>query len=140
MRIPLCFILLLLAGPCMAAVSRRQAVSATSSSVGISDTLSGELLVVFAYSTSSNTPVKPDASWTSIDTFQSGSNAFLAAYKISTGGENTTGVWANASAVVCHGYIGAQAIGTGFKRTNATSGSTLTYGALTTQAPDASSW
>jgi hypothetical protein len=124
---------------CDAAITRTQQVTAAANSATLTTaTSNGDLILVFAYSTTSTAPTLVSG-YTQIDSLTSGSESYTVAYKVSTGGETTTGTWTNAVGVSCMVYTGAQIPGTGESETTGSS-TVLTYPAVTMQVTDGTSW
>ncbi|MEI7718880.1 MAG: prepilin-type N-terminal cleavage/methylation domain-containing protein [archaeon] len=99
----------------------------------------GDLLVVFAYRSSSNSLPTVPSGWTTINTSGSSSNSSSLAYRIATGSDSGSG-WSNATQVIVQVYRGVSAspIGVnGFQHANST---TVTYPALSLSVTDGTSW
>ena len=92
------------------AIARTQAVSANAASATLSSTAAGDLIVVFAYSTSTTIPSIP-AGYTSLTATAGTQQACTCGWKVSAGGETSTGSWTNATNVVAMVYSGASAVG-----------------------------
>lgn len=137
------FILLLLAVTAQAAISRIQAVSANANNVAITSTTSGDLIIVFAYFAGTATQPTLAAGFTNIANQAGTAQACRIGYKISAGGDTSSGTWTNATQVVCHVYRGtatsAAAIGA-FIAVQAGNSTSLSYAALTLQTTSGTSW
>jgi hypothetical protein len=111
------------------AIARTQAVSATSSSATLTSTSANDLIVVMAYRGGSAATPTIGSGYTQFATNSGTGQSYIAGYKVSSGGETTTGTWTNATAVACLVFSGATSVGAG----NNTAGNTTTisYPALT---------
>jgi hypothetical protein len=128
---------LLLVSTAWGAITRTQAWSANATSVTITSTSNGDLIIVFAYNGSASTAPTVASGFTTLDSGIATNQGFILGWKASTGGDTSSGTWTSATAVVCHVYSGAT-IGAD-NRTNGT-GTTITYPALTMQVTDGTSW
>lgn len=100
----------------------------------------GDLLVIFAYRSNSNTPPTVPAGWTTIDAAGGANNSSALGYRIATGGD-TSGTWTNASELIVQIYRGVAAspIG-GFGTMQSANSKIVTYPAVTMSVTDGSSW
>lgn len=98
--------LLLTCGCANAAISRTQNVSANASSVAISSTTAGDVIVVFGYNGTSATAVSLPAGYTNLASATGTLQAGRCAYKISPGAETVTGTFTNATQVIAFVYRG----------------------------------
>lgn len=94
------------------AVTLKQAASATATSVTMTSTASGDYLIVWSYNSAAATVPTLLAGYTDIVNAAGTQQAARCAYKVSAGGETTSGVWTSATAVVCMNYSGVGSIGT----------------------------
>lgn len=114
------------------AITRKQNVSAATTSVAITSTAANDIIVVWAYSISTTIPTLP-AGFTNIVGTAGTQQSGRLGYKVSTGGDTTSGTWTNASNVVCLVYSG-QSLTTPFGTTptlGAGNGTALSYSAVT---------
>src|SRR4029450_2773237 len=105
-RILILAALLSFALPCMGAVSRTQAVSANADNATITSTANGDLIIVFAYNGSAAAAPSLASGFTSLDSGIATSQGMIIGYKVSSGGDTSTGTWTSATQVVCHVYAG----------------------------------
>jgi hypothetical protein len=87
-------------------IARTDARTGTASSLTLTSTNVNDLIIVFAYNGGSTTIPSLVSGYTSIDTQSSVSNACRIAYKLSPGGETSTGTWTNATDMHAHVYSG----------------------------------
>jgi len=114
-------------------LSRPQAgASANTTSVSISSTSQGDLILVFAFNGTNNTIPTLPSGFTSLATATTANTAARLGYKKSTGGDTSSGTWTSATQVACivfrsstgYAMAGAVATATG-------TGTTLTYPGMT---------
>ena len=100
----------------------------------------GDLLIMFAYRSSSNAPPTIPNTWITIDSAGGANNSSVLAYRIATGSD-TSGSWSNASQLIVQVYRGVSAspIG-GFGAMQSANSTTVTYPAVTLGVTDGSSW
>src|ERR1019366_3578322 len=124
------------------AISYSQSASAAATSATLVSTAAGDLILVCAYRSNSQTPPTVPGTYTSIVSRADGLTASLVVgYRISTGGETSTGTWTNATHVIAIVYKGAAAVGSHSGGNDGTGTSTtITYGSLTLNVADGSSW
>lgn len=105
----------------------------------------GDLLLMFAYRNGSTTAPTVPAGWTTIDSGTAGggsSSSSALAYKVAASASETSGTWTNATHLGLHVYRG-QRLGNpigGFSINNASSGTTVSWAAVTLSVTDGSSW
>lgn len=123
------------------AIARTQAVSANATNVAITSTSNGDTIIVFAYNNASTTIPSLPGGFTNLSTNSATGNACRIGYKVSTGGDTTSGTWTNASNVACHVYSGCNTT-TPFLNTTtgAGNGSTLTFTGFAMTNTDGSDW
>jgi len=129
-------------------ISRVQNVSANASSATLSSTTANDLIVVFAYNNASTTAPTLVSGYTSLDTQGPGgsANGCRLAYKLSGGGETTTGTWTTATNVVAHVYRGqitsgaGGANGIGFLAAATGNSAIFSWTGTTLGVTDGSSW
>ena len=124
------------------AVSRTQAVAASTDNVAISSTANNDVILVFAFNSASTTIPSLPSGFSSILTDTNVSQAQRTGFKRSTGGDTTSGTWTNATRVVCMVYAGVVTTGNpyGGHNTSSGNGSVWTYNSLTMTVGDGSSW
>ncbi len=110
-------------------LSRPQAgASANATSVAITSTAQGDLILVFAYNkTNATIPTLP-AGFTTVLTATTTNGACRVGYKQSPGTDTSSGTWTNATSVVClvfRSSLGIAAVGASLSTTG--SGTTLTW-------------
>jgi hypothetical protein len=102
----------------------------------------GDIALVFAYRSGSDTPPDLPAGWTNIDAGGNDLNSSRVGYRILDGSETTTGTWTNATAIeviVLSGQDTGAPIGD--HQSAGSAGTTMTTPALTlTPTPTATSW
>lgn len=107
----------------------------------ISSIQSGDVCVVYAFRSGSNSAPTLPAGWTSLNTVTSNSAGSLCAYQIATGTSLATGTFTNATNVVVEVYRGVDQSNTvGDHQVSTGSGTTVTYPALTMVVTDGTSW
>jgi hypothetical protein len=121
------------------AIARTQNVSATANNVAITSTAAGDIIVVWAYFAGTATIPTLPGGFTSLVGTAGTQQAARLGYKISTGGDTTSGTWTNATQVVCQVYSGAAGFGT-TPTITAGNGTALTYSAVTLQDASGASW
>lgn len=121
------------------AISRTQAVSANANTVAITSATAGDIIVVWAYFAGTATIPSLPAGFTNIVGTAGTAQAARLGYKVSTGGETSSGVWTNATQVVCQVYRGAGSFGT-TPTITAGNGTSLSYSARTLLTTDGTSW
>ena len=128
-------------GPNATPIKQVQQASAASTSVAITSTLANDLIVTFAYRSSSATPPTLATGFTQIDTVAQSTTSFISGYKVSAGGDTTSGTWTSATHVACIVLRGAQK-GTPIGANGHSNGSSvsLSYPALTLQVQNGTSW
>ena len=101
----------------------------------------GDLLVMFAYRSSSNAVPTVPAGWTTINASGSANNSSALAYRIATGADTATG-WSNATQLVVQVYRGVSTISPiGNAGTpQFANGKIVTYPAITLSVTDGTSW
>lgn len=100
----------------------------------------GDLLVAFAYRDGNASPPTVPAGWTTIDSSgNSNANASVLAYRIATGVEPTAG-WSNANEIIVHAYRGVSGSPIGANSRQASSGTTVTYPAISLNITNGTSW
>lgn len=127
-------ILLFLPLAAQGAITRTQAVSAAANNVAITSTAANDVIVVFAYFAGTATIPSLPGGFTSLVGTAGTAQAARLGYKVSSGGDTTSGTWTNATHVVCLVYSGAKTTGSPFGTTptiTAGNGTTLTYAAGT---------
>lgn len=126
------------------AITRSQNVSANANNVALASTTSGDLIVVFAYCNNATTIPSLPGGFTSLATFSGNLNGMRCGYKVSTGGETTSGTWTNATNIAAHVYqgvhgstpIGAQDGATGTQG----NGTALSWTGFTLNDTSGNSW
>lgn len=98
----------------------------------------GDLIIVAAYRDGSNTAPTLPAGFINIVNAGASTNSIRVGYKIATSSSETSGTWTNATSTIVVVYRGAT-IGTA-STTNTGASTTLTYGALTLNRTDNTSW
>lgn len=130
------------------AISFRTAHSADSSSVSITTPSAGDLILVFAFNESDGTSPSLVSGYTSITTIESpdeNPGGAIAAWKIASGSETTSGTWTGATNVVAMIYRGTSStspIGgfSSFDSKNFVIGSDIYYDAITISGSGGTSW
>ncbi len=97
----------------------------------------GDLLVIFAFSTSSTIPTLPTG-WAGSTSLAGTACAFRVGYRFAQGSD-TSGTWTNAAQLIVQVYRGVTRIGTNTATKNGTS-STASFSAIALNAADGSSW
>lgn len=111
--------------------------SAIADNVGLPGHQAGDLIVIFAYrSTSAVAPTMP-AGFTSINSGAGNTNGHAAGYKIAASSAESSGSWTNAEIVAVEVYRGAQAVAAQAQVTNVAN---ILIPALTLTVTDGSSW
>lgn len=115
------------------AISRIQNVSANATNVAITSATANDIIVVWAYNSSAATAITLASGFTNIVNGTGTQQAAYLAYKVSVGGETTSGTWTNATQVVCLVFRGCNTT-TPFGTTptiTAGNSASLTYGPTT---------
>jgi hypothetical protein len=106
---------------------------------------SGDLILIFAYRDNSSLtpPSTPAASgtvptWTLIRTGTGNTNAFNCRYAVATASTTTSGTWTNSTEIICLVYRGTNVVGA--NASTSSSGTTITFPALTLNRTDNTSW
>jgi hypothetical protein len=100
----------------------------------------GDLLVMFAYRSSSNALPTVPVGWTTINSAGGANNSSALAYRIATGSD-TSGTWTNATQLIIQVYRGVSASPIGaFGAMQSANSTTVTYPAVTLSVTDGSSW
>lgn len=120
------------------AISFIQANSANSSSATLSSTTARDLIIVFAYNNASTTVPTVPTGYTTITSNTTTATAGVAAYKLSSGGETSTGTWTNATNIVVIVYRNAFAVGT--SGSGVGNSATITYPTITLKNTSGTSW
>ena len=93
------------------AITRTQAVSAAANTVAITSTAANDVIVVWAYFAGTATIPSLPAGFTSLVGTAGTAQAARLGYKVSSGGDTSSGVWTNATHVVCLVYSGCKTSG-----------------------------
>jgi hypothetical protein len=123
------------------AITRTQAVSAVADNVAITSTAANDLIVVFAFTGSAATIPSLATGFTSLQTATGTSRGGRLGYKISSGGDTSSGAWTNATNVICFVYSGVNTttpFGT-IPAITGGAGATITYTAATLTVTDGTS-
>ena len=117
------------------AISRTQQVSANAATATITAAQAGDLILVFAYSTTTTVPSLPSG-YTNLQGGAGTQQAYRCGYKLAAGGETNCGTWTNATNVACHVYRGVDQTTPVSAPAAATAGNsaTLSYAGLTYSA------
>ncbi len=100
----------------------------------------GDLLITFAYRDGNATGPTTPSGWTVISSSGGGNaNGSTLAYRIATGADSSNG-WTGASEIVTHVYRGQSASPIGVNGVQSSSGTTVTYPALTLGVTNGTSW
>lgn len=99
----------------------------------------GDLLVVFAYRSSSNAAPTVPAGWTTINASGGSNNSTSVAYRIATGADTATG-WSNATQVIVQIYRGVSASPIGSIGTSQANGQIVTYPTIALSVTNGTSW
>lgn len=99
----------------------------------------GDLLIMFAYRSNSNTPPTVPSGWTTIDASGAANNSSSLAYRIATGSD-TSGTWTNANELILQIYRGTNASPIGAFAAQHANSTTVTYPALSLQVTNGTSW
>ena len=92
------------------AITRTQNVSAAANNVAITSTSNGDVIVVWAYFAGTATIPTLPGGFTSIVGTAGVQQGARLGYKVSTGGDTTSGTWTNATHVVCLVYSGCNTL------------------------------
>jgi hypothetical protein len=123
------------------AITRTQAVSAVASSVTITSTAANDVIIVWAFNNGATTIPTLASGFTDVQSGNGTGRAARFGYKISSGGDTSSGTWTNANNVVCMVYSGVNTT-TPFGTIPALrqgAGATLTYSAATLTVTDGTS-
>lgn len=101
----------------------------------------GDLMIIWAFRSGSNSTPTVPTGWTSIKTNVTNSAGAVAAWKIAVSSTDTSGTWTNATGLVCMVYRGTnQTAPIGGSATNTAASTTVNYPALTMTVTNGSSW
>lgn len=154
MRRLLVLLLLLSAAAAGQTISRTGSCSAATTSCTFSATATGDLKIIFAFRSGSNTPPTLPAGWTTILTVQAGSGGTTASARIgcnksSSGSDTGSGTWTNATDVVGASYAGTGVNATsdcnttgigGIGSNSAKTSTSLNYPTITMSRANGTSW
>lgn len=123
------------------AISYVGGASAAATSLTLPTHQADDLLLLFAYRSGSTSPPTVPAGWTAIDQGGNNNNSAVIAYRIATASGTTSGTWTNATHISSTAYrSGSGTLAIGTHTSNGGSGDILTYGGITLQDADNSSW
>lgn len=120
------------------AISRIGQNSAASTTVSIPAHVAGDLLLFFAYRSSSATVITVPGGVTSLSSVAANTNASAVGYKIASSSSETSGTWTNAESLIVVVYRGASGVGASSVVTNATT--PFPYPSLTLNVTTGTSW
>lgn len=107
-------------------------------SVALPSHVAGDIIVIYAYRSSSALAITKPADYTNILNGVANTNADCLAYKFAASSSETSGTWANAEGLIAEVYRGVSGIGASLAYTNVTT--PFAYPALTLNVTVGTSW